>query len=58
MIILTIICLSFTTIFIQKNIDKNYNENNINYQNLDILKYIYAILIIKINEKKINYLAN
>lgn len=45
-------------IFIQKNIDKNYNENNINYQNLDILKYIYAILIIKINEKKINYLAN
>jgi len=44
-IILMIICFSFITIFIQKNIDKNYNENKVNYQNLDILKYISAILI-------------
>lgn len=44
-IIFMIICFSFITIFVQKNIDKNYKENNINYQNLDILKYISAILI-------------
>ena len=43
--ILMIVCFSFTTIFIQKNIDKNYKENKLNYQNLDILKYISAILI-------------
>lgn len=43
--ILMIICFSSITIFIQKNIDKNYNENKVNYQNLDILKYISAILI-------------
>ena len=45
-IILMIICFSFITIFIQKNIDKNYKKNKVNYQNLDILKYISAILII------------
>ena len=45
-IILMIICFSYITIFIQKNIDKNYNENKVNYQNLDILKYISAILIV------------
>ena len=44
-IIIMIICFSSITIFIQKNIDKNYNENKVNYQNLDILKYISAILI-------------
>ena len=44
-IILMIICFSSITIFVQKNIDKNYNENKVNYQNLDILKYISAILI-------------
>lgn len=43
--ILMILCFSITTIFIQKDIDKNYKENNINYQNLDILKYISSILI-------------
>lgn len=43
--IVIILCFSITTIFIQKDIDKNYKENNINYQNLDILKYISAILI-------------
>lgn len=43
--ILMIICFSFSAIFIQKNIDKNNKENRLNYQNLDILKYISAILI-------------
>ena len=43
--LLMIICFSFITIFIQRNIDKNYKENKLNYQNLDILKYICAILI-------------
>lgn len=44
-IIFMIICFSFITIFIQKNIDKNYKRNKVNYQNLDILKYLSAILI-------------
>lgn len=44
-IIFMIICFSFITIFIQKNIDKNYKGNKVNYQNLDILKYLSAILI-------------
>jgi len=44
--ILMIIGFSFTTIYIQKNIDKNFKDNILNYQNLDILKYISAILII------------
>ena len=41
-----IICFSFITIFIQKDIDKNYKINKLNYQNLNILKYISAILIV------------
>ncbi|TDW20329.1 peptidoglycan/LPS O-acetylase OafA/YrhL [Breznakia blatticola] len=45
LIISMIICFSFVTIFIQKNIDRNYKENKVYYQNLDILKYISAILI-------------
>lgn len=45
-IVLMIICFSLTTIFIQKNIDKNYRVNKLNYQNLDILKYLSSILII------------
>lgn len=45
-IVLMIICFSLITIFIQKNIDKNYKINKLNYQNLDILKYLSSILII------------
>ena len=41
-----IICFSFITIFIQKDIDENYEINKLNYQNLNILKYISAILIV------------
>ena len=44
--ILIIIIFSFITIIIQHNINKNYENNKIFYQNLDILKYISAILII------------
>lgn len=44
--ILMIIFFSFTSIFIQKDIDKNYEKNKLNYKNLDILKYISAILIL------------
>ena len=42
-IVLMIICFSLATIFIQKNIDR---INKLNYQNLNILKYISSILII------------
>ena len=45
-IVLMIIGFSLATIFIQKNIDKNYRINKLNYQNLNILKYISSILII------------
>ena len=45
-IVLIIICFSFTTIFIQENIDRNYKINKLNYQNLNVLKYISSILII------------
>lgn len=43
---LMILFFSGTAIHIQKGIDKNYKCENINYKNLDILKYICAILII------------
>ena len=45
-IVLMIICFSLATIFIQKNIDRNYRINKLNYQNLNILKYLSSILII------------
>ena len=45
-IVLMIICFSLATIFIQKNIDRNYRINKLNYQNLNILKYISSIIII------------
>ena len=45
MMCLIIIC-SFISILFQNNIDKNHNNDNLNYKNIDILKYICAILII------------
>ena len=45
MICLIIIC-SFVSVLFQNNIDKNHNKDNLNYKNIDILKYICAILII------------
>ena len=46
MMLLLIIISSFLAIVIQNNIDKNHANKNINYHNIDILKYICAILII------------
>ena len=46
MMLFMIVFLSITTILIQKNIDQNHKKNILNYKNLDILKYISAILII------------
>ena len=42
---LIIITISFITMFIQNIIDKNAIANNPNFYNLDILKYICAVLI-------------
>lgn len=43
--ILFIMCFSIITIYIQKNIDTNYEHGTFYYKNLDILKYVSAILI-------------
>ena len=54
-IMIVLIC-SMLSITIQKKIDKNYNSNKISYENLDILKYICAILIIILHLRPfINY---
>lgn len=45
-IILMILIFSILSISIQKTIDKNYKGKKIYYENLDILKYICAVLII------------
>ncbi len=45
-ICLLILCFSASAIYIQKNIDSNYKKSNLNYKNLDILKYVCAILIV------------
>ena len=47
--ILIIILFSFITIKIQHNINKNYQNHNVFYQNLDILKFASAILIIMLH---------
>ena len=44
--ILMILIFSILSILIQRMIDKNYKNKKISYENLDILKYISAILII------------
>lgn len=44
--ILMIIVFSSLTIFVQRKIDFHFEQKEINYSNLDILKYICAILII------------
>lgn len=56
--ILLILFFSVSTILIQKNIDKNYNENKLNYQNLDILKYIFAILIMILHLRPFIHYSN
>lgn len=44
--IILIFIFSFISIFVQRRIDKNFELKSLNYDNLDILKYISAILII------------
>lgn len=46
LLILIMLGLSCITIFMQKNIDKNYDNRKMNYHNLDLLKYICSIIII------------
>lgn len=45
MLFLILLCSSIS-IFVQNNIDKNHDNKVVNYKNIDILKYICAILII------------
>lgn len=44
--VLMIFIFSTLSIFTQKTIDKNYKNNKLYHENLDILKYICALLII------------
>lgn len=54
--IFLIAMFSFISITIQKKIDENYNKGSLNYNNLDILKYISAILIVILHLRPfINY---
>ena len=46
LLFMLIILISFSSMYIQNTIDKNAAIGQINYDNLDILKYILAILII------------
>lgn len=45
MLFLILLCSSIS-ILVQNNIDKNHDNKVVNYKNIDILKYICAILII------------
>ena len=44
--IILIVVISAVVIFVQNNIDHNYERNILHYQNLDIVKYLFSILII------------
>lgn len=58
-IIVLLICIfSFISIFIQKKIDKNYKLNLLNYDNLDVLKYISAFLIIILHLRPFQYYSS
>ncbi|MCI5774111.1 MAG: acyltransferase [Erysipelotrichaceae bacterium] len=52
---LIIIAISFISIYIQKQIDKNTLENKPNFYNLDILKYICAVLIMILHLRPFHY---
>ncbi len=57
-LLLLIIAFSVITIFFQEKIDNNYKEGIINYHNIDILKYICAILIIILHLRPFKYYSN
>ncbi len=46
LMILFILGCSTLAVFLQQKLDKHYTQNEINYHNLDILKYVSAVLII------------
>ena len=45
MIFITTI-VSIFVVFIEYRIDKNYNDNKLNYDNIDFFRYIFSIIII------------
>lgn len=49
---------SFITISIQENIDHNYQQQKVYYQNLNILKYILSILVIVLHLRPFLYYSN
>ena len=57
-LLLIIIICSTITIWYQRAIDKNHNNKDINYKNLDILKYVSAILIIVLHLRPFQNFSN
>ena len=49
---------SFITISIQENIDHNYQQQKVYYQNLNILKYILSILVIILHLRPFLHYSN
>lgn len=54
----TIAFFSFITISIQENIDHNYQQQKVYYQNLNILKYILSILVIILHLRPFLHYSN
>lgn len=57
MLIMTV-AFSMIAIFIQNRIDKSFQEKHLNYHNLDILKYISAILILVLHLRPFQNFSN
>ena len=55
---LMIAFLSAITIYIQENIDHNYQHQKVYYQNLNILKYILSILVIILHLRPFIHYSN
>lgn len=49
---------SYITIYIQENIDDNYHQHKIYYQNLNILKYVLSILVIILHLRPFIHYSN
>ena len=58
-VLVTMIALfSYITIYIQENIDDNYHQHKIYYQNLNILKYVLSILVIILHLRPFIHYSN
>lgn len=58
-VLATMIALfSYITIYIQENIDDNYHQHKIYYQNLNILKYVLSILVIILHLRPFIHYSN